>query len=279
MAIADSDGPKSNRPQERGLDVQKSPFHRLHSLIPSALLLVYFVVCPALNVQASEQHRNIICRPGVSTKHRNSLTNRLRSITGWNKLGFDADGALRLGNSSSPAGGSTSARDLLALATAGQFVFVLEDASSRSDVVFARVTEGRWTHDSAGKPPVQIILVDFTDFTHVIGDSEALASFNEGWAILHEIAHVVHNSVDARNGDEVGECEGLINKMRRECGLAERVEYFFRYFPGQENSSFQARFVRIPFERQTTRKKKRLWVMWDGTLVGGLDASTQVVRN
>ena len=76
----------------------------------------------------------------------------------------------------------------------------------------------------------------------------------------------------------VGECEGLINEMRRECGLAERAEYFFRFFPGQENTEFTARFVRLAFDLQSSEsnKKKRSWIMWDSTLVGGLDSSRQV---
>jgi len=175
-------------------------------------------------------------------------------------------------------GGSRAARELLAAAAEGRALMLLEDASHRADVVFARVNPGRWTKDGAQKPPVYVILIDFADFQHVIGDEAARAAFNEGWAVLHEIAHVVHDSADAEEGaNEPGACETLINRMRRECGLAERAEYFFDLFPGQERTAFTTRLVRLAFDLQTPQlKKKRYWLMWDANLVGGIEASKQI---
>ncbi|HEX8844794.1 MAG TPA: hypothetical protein VF791_09140 [Pyrinomonadaceae bacterium] len=177
------------------------------------------------------------------------------------------------------SGGSETARNLLAAAMAGEKLIVLEEASNRTDVVFCNVVEGQWTKDAANKQPVYIVLIDFTDFSHVMGDSPALAAFNVGWGVLHEIDHVVHASTDLAQDGEAGECEDIINKMRRECGLAERAEYFFTYLPGSNTSDHMTRFVRIAFDERTPKKnkKKRYWLVWDAALVGGLEERKQVV--
>ena len=152
---------------------------------------------------------------------------------------------------------------------------------SRADVVFSRVLEGRWARDATGKPPVYVVQIDFEDFRHVMGDRAALAAFNVGWGVLHEIAHMVHDSVDSTCLGEVGDYEALINLMRRECGLAERAQYFFTYLPGATSGDFKTRFVRLAFERNDpqAKGKKRYWLMWDAALTGGLDASLQSAAN
>jgi len=208
---------------------------------------------------------------------RDEIADKLRVITGWADLGFDENGALHLGRAQHRDGSGT-ARDLLGAAVAGKNILVLEDASNRSDVVFARVVEGRWTKDAAQKPPAYIILVDFADFSRVTGDRAALAAFNVGWGLLHEIDHVVHDTVDPQREGEAGECEELINRMRRECGLAERVEYYFTSIPGTTSNAFMTRLVRLAFEQRTPDKnrKKRYWLVWDAGLVGGLGDQNQI---
>ena len=106
-----------------------------------------------------------------------------------------------------------------------------------------------------------------------MGDKAALAAFNVGWGVLHEIEHVTHDSVDPGKLGEAGECEELINRMRRECGLAERADYYFTFAPGAMESAFMTKFVRIAFdlEHPETNKKERHWLIWDARLVGGLD--------
>ena len=219
---------------------------------------------------------NILSRPDLASGRRDELANKLRTITGWHDLGFDEQGALRLGKAAA-SGGSETARKLLTAAVSGEKMMVIEDASNRADVVFCRVNEARWTKEEESKPPAYVILIDFADFSHVSGDRAALAAFNVGWGILHEIDHVVHDSVDSTQAGETGECEASINRMRRECGLAERAEYFFTYLPGATTSDFMTRYVRIAFEqRKPDAKKKRYWLIWDAALVGGLDEQKQV---
>lgn len=213
----------------------------------------------------------ILCREEVAAGRRRELAEQLRAITGWPALHFDGGGALRFGDAP-PAGGSPKARELLASAQQGQNLIVIEDAGGREDVVFGRVVEARWKGGGAGRPPAFVVQVDFADFSQVVGDAEALAAFNAGWVALHELSHVTGDAPDASGPGEVGECEALINQMRRECGLAVRAEYHFRLFPGHGRGEFKTRYVRLAFERQhpSTSKKRRLWLMWDAEFVGGL---------
>ncbi len=232
--------------------------------------LFLFVVSIILPARAADTTGRIVCRPEFAAERRQVIADQLRKITGFDKLYFDEDGALRHGDTYS--GESSAARELISSAVSGQHLLIFEDASNRDDVVFCRIVGGRWVSDAATKPPVQIVLIDFTDFSRVMGDREALAAFNVGWGVLHELSHAVHDSLDAHRAGEVGECEELINRMRRECAVAERAEYFFTFYPGTERSEFKTRYVRLAFDEQRpeTGKKRRLWLMWDAVLVGGL---------
>lgn len=218
---------------------------------------------------AEEIAPNVLCRTNLAPERRQALSEQLRAITGWPRLDFDADGRLRFGNAP-PSGGSPTARALLSSAQKGRNLILIEDASGSADVVFARVVEGRWKKAAAGAPPAFFVQVDFSDFSHVMGDREALASFNAGWAVLHELDHVVHDSVDPAGPGAAGSCEGSINLMRRECGLAERAEYFYAFMPGADHGDFRSRFVRLPFDRAVEKdKRKRYWLYWDASLTGG----------
>jgi hypothetical protein len=238
------------------------------------LLLLF---CPFLSF-ASHSTNKIICRPELARSHRAELAGKLRQITGWQGLDFDENGVMRLGDEE-PLGGSETARKLVTEASSGKNIIVLEDASNRQDVAFCRVVEGRWKMDAANKPPVFVVMIDFADFSHVMGDKAALASFNVGWGALHEIEHVVHDLGDPSRLGEAGECEGFINQMRRECGLAERADYFFTLLPGTTDSAFITKFVRIAFDltHPGTNKKERHWLIWDAKLVGGLDEQRSMV--
>lgn len=227
------------------------------------------VCLSALSTFASDGPGRVVLRSEVSRSHREELITRLRAITGFSSLSFDSNGSLRLGDQTT--GGSESARTLLAEAVAGPSLIVLEDASSRADVAFCRVVRGRWIRGDANKPPAFVVLIDFTDFHQLSGDAEARAAFDVGWGLLHEIDHVVKDSEDARDGNAAGECEDHINRMRRELGLPIRVDYFFSRAYLKADSNFNARYVRLSFERQA----KRYWLVWDATTVGGLLGDNQ----
>lgn len=237
------------------------------SFLPGLLLLC----CPFI-AGANQSTSNVLCRPELSVARRMELAEKLRQITGWQSLSFNGNGALQLGDEKT-SGGSQTARELLKAAMTGKSIIVIEDASNRQDVVFCRVIEGKWMRDAAKRPPVFIIQIDFADFAHLTGDRVALDAFNIGWGVLHELHHIVHDSVDATRSGEAGECESFINEMRRECGLAERANYFFTLFPGTTASDFKTRLVRLAFDlaRPGANKKERHWLIWDAAQVGGLD--------
>lgn len=52
-------------------------------------------------------------------------------------------------------------------------------------------------------------------------------------------------------------CYSLINLMRRESGLAERADYYFTFLPGAQGYATVTKFVRLAFEQQVTRTKKK----------------------
>ncbi len=238
----------------------------------SSIAFVCLLVLSASGMEgrAASSTSNVLCRPELALERRAELAERLREITGWSRLRFNERGELRLEGEAK--GGSQTARELLTEAAAGKNILVLEDASNRSDVIFARVVPGRWTRDAGSKPPAFIVLVDFADFAHVTGDRAALAAFNAGWGVLHEIAHVVREADDASGPDALGECEELINRMRVELRLPSRAEYFYTKFPGMEHSTFAPRYVRLAFEQlmPDTNKKRRFWLIWDARVVGEL---------
>jgi hypothetical protein len=239
------------------------------------LLLLF---CPA-EFGSENARSNIICREQLSIVRRNELSSKLRRITGWPALKFDETGALLPGEEQS-VGGSRKARDLLARAISGATVLILEDASNRADVIFAKVVEGYWKTDPARQTPVYVVLIDFADFDHLMGDSRALSAFDVGWGVLHEIDHVVNDSVDPDKSSEAGECEGRINEMRRECNLPQRTDYFFTFFPHADESAFVTKLVRLAFDQEdtATNKRHRYWLIWDATQVGGLNQSKQIAE-
>ncbi len=235
----------------------------------------------ALTTLAATNVSRVMLKPDVSRAHREELAARLRVITGLTDLRFDKDGSLRFDLNQSK-GGSKSARELLSQAVEGGNVIVLEDASSRSDVAFCRVVRGRWLRGESTKPPVYVVLIDFTDFHQLSGDAEARAAFDVGWGLLHEIDHVVSGSEDAKDAKAIGACEDHINEMRLEVGLPTRADYFFTRAYLKADANFNACYVRLSFERrdQTSLQTKRYWLVWDAVTVGGLigDGQRALVR-
>lgn len=232
------------------------------------------VACFCLSVISTFAASHVLLKPNTSHSHRKELVARLRVITGLGNLNFETDGALDF-DVSQVSGGSKSARELLSQAVQGANVIVLEDASSRSDVAFCRVVRGRWTRDESNRPPAYVVLIDFADFQQLSGDAEARAAFDVGWGLLHEIDHVVSGSEDAKDEKETGECEDHINEMRLEVGLPVRAEYFFNRAYLKADANFNARYVRLSFERRDDSQTKRYWLVWDAVSVGGLIGDTQ----
>jgi hypothetical protein len=222
---------------------------------------------------AAKSVSRVLLRDNVTREHRDQLINKLRKITGWSKLTFAGDGTLILDGSDSSRG-SKSARNLLTKAVSGQNVIIIEDASSRADLAFCRVVPGRWTNADSAKLPAYVVLIDFTDFDQIVGDDKAREAFDVGWAVLHELDHVVSNSEDLGGDDDLGECEAHINKMREELGLPVRAAYFFTVSNLKTDPNFMTRFVRLPFEQKdpSSQRLKHYWLTWDFAVVGGLSS-------
>jgi hypothetical protein len=209
--------------------------------------LVIILIVSSIPVFASTTDRMVV-RDSISPDQREELTLRLRMITGWTDLTFNEDGALRTGEQR--AGGSKSARDLLNIAFSGSQTILFEDASGRKDVVFCRVLLAKPETDSSDQREVHLVQIDFSDFQQITGDKRARAAFNVGWAVLHEVEHVVSDSSDPQENNTAGDCEGRINEMRRELGLPVRSTYFYSFLPLRNDSNLVSRLVRLGFDEE-----------------------------
>jgi hypothetical protein len=254
-------------------EVEVQPIHvnppqKLAKFIARLGLLCIAALLSSQSVFAGSAGRVFVYK-NMAKARRDQLSKSLQRITGWKDLRFDDNGSLVF--SGDADGGSALARDVLKKAVSGNSDFAIDDASRRSDVVFCRVVPGRWINGKHDLP-VKVILIDFADFDQVFGDETALAAFNVGWGMLHELVHEVNNLDDTEVDGQIGDCEKLINQMRRECGLAERAEYFYKLHPALAESDFAPKIVRLAFDQQTAsaNKKKRYWIMWDARVVGGL---------
>jgi hypothetical protein len=66
--------------------------------------------------------------------------------------------------------------------------------------------------------------------------------------------------------------------MRRECGLAERADYFYAPMPDAWRGDFKTRYVRLAFDDAGGGKRRRYWLFWDAETVGGLPAGQVAAR-
>ena len=249
------------------------------SFLTAFLLFALLLVPNATLANPTLASTRITCQAGLSRANREDLALKLQAITGWADLKFDKDGLLQLG-ARTPKGGSETARGLLRASLSHRAVLVLEDASKRKDVVFCRVVLPRSKRNDSQDPPVYVIQIDFADFDSLIGDRPALNAFDVGWGFLHELDHVINESIDSKRLGQIGACEDHINRMRRELTLPERADYLFTYFPYAQQSEFKTRFVRLPFDQKdlNSGKNRRFWLMWDAAIVGGLGESKQVAE-
>jgi hypothetical protein len=155
------------------------------------------------------------------------LQESLRQKTGFVELGFDRQGALKLGNRQNIAGGSATARTLLQAAVDSANLYELESHERSPDVAFARILDMEYRIDESGqRVNIYQAQIDFADFDSLRGPREAKASFEPGIALLHELTHGVLKLQDPPGDtDEIGECEAHVNQMRRELRLPERLYY------------------------------------------------------
>jgi hypothetical protein len=249
--------------------VRKTHCRKLQAFVPLLILAA------ATQTLLASETPKIVVRKSIPQQHRSELENKLRRITGWQDLLFSTDGVL-IGISGRHDAGSQTARELLTKTNEGDRVVLLENATGRRDVAFCRVVRGALNGLTPSSHDVYVVLIDFDDFKQVSGDSQARASFDVGWAVLHEIDHVAEESLDPQDANGIGECEANINRMREELGLPLRTDYYFSFLPQRSDSGVISKFVRLGFQyRDVTGKTKHYWLLWDATLVGGLPLSVQ----
>lgn len=234
-------------------------------------LLAGIILLTPLHSAAGQDESKVICRETFAQARRDDIAESLREITGWSDLKFDRQNLHQ--GTHEPVGGSQSARELLTKIIFGNKLVVLEDTSGRSDVVFSRVVPGLWKRDAGDRPPGFVVQIDFSDFSHVTGNSQALKAFNVGWVLLHEFDHIINDSSDPTSPTEAGECEDHVNRMRRERNLPQRADYFTNFLPLGDESTFVTKWVRLAFDQEYGHagRKKRYWLIWDAKLVGGLN--------
>jgi len=153
----------------------------------------------------------------------------------------------------------------------------LESHLSSSQVAFARLARPIAYHHytSGAKIDVFPLEIDFNDLSKLRGAQQALAAFDLGFLILHELGHTAFGLRDAANDPQgLGECEELVNRIRRELNMPERQTYVAQTYmaPTYYPTRGLARQAELIFAR-TVEKQGRLRVekfniSWEASAVG-----------
>jgi hypothetical protein len=172
--------------------------------------------------------RNSAGEHKLNAKQLGAVLASLRDKTGLLEMGFDENGFLALGDPTKFYGGSATARALVEAAVSAAHVVEMESHLYSSQIAFARMAEpvAYKHHTSGAKIEALSLQIDFSDLSKLRGDRQALAAFDLGFIILHELGHTTLGLRDAvRDLQGLGECETLINRIRRELNLPERQTY------------------------------------------------------
>lgn len=163
----------------------------------------------------------------LSNQNEEQLTRNLQKITGLPELRFAENGKLLLGDVSAVEGGSAVARQVLFCALGSGHIFLIEDHAGSPSVNFGQMDEGTNYEDMVIGCQFLIwrVRLDFDDFREMDAPPEIHDSFNAGFTMLHELLHGLGYR-DARQMEEIGECEELINQGRAELDLPLREQYF-----------------------------------------------------
>ena len=213
----------------------------------------------------------------LKPKQLDAVLNSLRGKAGFLEMRFDENGFLTLGDRTKFIGGSASARALLTAAVEMTHAVDLECHNHSSQVAFGRLaTPIAYQRLSTGtKIDVYPLEIDFSDLVQLRGDRVALAAFDLGFVILHELGHAALGLRDA-SGDAagLGECEEFINRIRRELGLPERQTYMAQVsaVPASTTAQLSTRQAKLIFaraiEKQGQLKLEKFDLKWDAPRVG-----------
>ena len=191
----------------------------------------------------------------VPSPHQVKLAELLQRITGFTQLTFTPEGFLVV-DTDQYQQGSATARKVIREALAANATMEIQDHSRSESINFGQFeaiditdmnqptrTDTRWE-----------VRLDFEDFAQMKAPPEVRESFNEGFVFLHEVLHGL-GKADTKQVGQIGECEAVVNQMRRELGLALRLQYH------GERLRFSSPFnwQRLPFKRLISTRGKLIW--------------------
>jgi hypothetical protein len=238
----------------------------------AAILILAFTVSTSAQQRANFDVSGVRNSSGphrLNERQLQALQENLRQKSGLAELGFDAQDALRLGNRQHIAGGSATARALLAAAVDSANLYELESHERSPKVAFARFQEieDRLIGVTGQRTSIYQVQLDFADFDYLSGARKAKASFDIGIALLHELTHVVLKLRDPRSEeiDQIGECDAHVNQMRGELRLPERLYYhpvISVTQPAAGKSIVHARLVFVERAAANARPSKRYSLTW-----------------
>ncbi|MCS6816666.1 MAG: hypothetical protein N0A16_12095 [Blastocatellia bacterium] len=237
----------------------------LRPFVPKVLLGLILLVPFPVKPTCAERTWPVL--PGIfnSSQERYRLSREklericasLERVTGWRGVHFEHDAWLCLQEAHLTTIGSPTARALV-LKAIRETIIVLEDRSRSLDVAFAAIRHEATYHKASGEHlPLFSLWVDFEDFQHLRGHPEALAAFDLGLVLLHELTHAAFDRRDppsSRGASDPGECEALVNQVRAELGLPLRAHYHFEHVIPSLLSDLS--FGRLRFERVIYREGK-----------------------
>jgi hypothetical protein len=249
-------------------------------------IAVFATLCalfPSLLATAGDPfryHGGLRNSPGerkLNEKQLDAVLKSLRDKTGFLEMRFDENGFLTLGDQTKFSGGSSVARALIAAAVKMADAVDLESHAYSSLVAFARLAKPiAYLHFSSGiKIDVFPLEIDFSDLSKLRGDRQALAAFDLGFVILHELGHAALGLRDAAGDPQgLGECEELINRIRRELNLPERQTYIAQVYSSPSFTPTQGpnKLAELVFAR-TVEKQGRMQIekfnlRWEASKVG-----------
>jgi hypothetical protein len=205
----------------------------------------------------------------LSANQLQMIAQSLRQKSGFAELGFDAQGALTLGNRNHVAGGSAAARALLAAAVVSPNLYELESHESSPHVAFARIleTEDKEIGEPGKRMTISQVQLDFADFDRLSGAREARESFEIGIALLHELVHGVLKLKDPSELNQIGECDAHVNQMRRELHLPERLYYYPNISVVQISNGQRVVSASLEFVEHHAQSKAKYRLSWQANQV------------
>ena len=213
----------------------------------------------------------------LNAKQLDAVLTSLRDKAGFLEMRFDENGFLTLGDQTKISGGSATARALIDAAVKMPHAVDLESHMYSAHVAFARLAKPiAYQHFSSGaKIDVFPLEIDFSDLSKLRGDHQALAAFDLGFMILHELGHAALGLRDTAGDTQgLGECEEMINRIRRELKLPERQTYIAQVYsvPTFTPTHAATKLAELVFAR-AVEKQGRLQIekfnlRWEASKVG-----------